>query len=220
MSKFTYSEMDNAFNTITLRERIIIFCALIFCTVAILYFWLLEPAMVQHKKAMHTLQRNYQQEKVISNDILQTTQRLQKDPLKEINQKIAFTETTIAQLDKQLDEKLVKFIHAQKMPIALTNVLSNTPGVRISALKSLPVKIFKISAQKVDNVTQKTFYRHTLEITLQGDYNAIYQYVLNVENLKDKFYWYSVDYQVDTYPLAEVVIQIYTLSDQQDLVSG
>ncbi len=220
MSKHTYREVENAFNIVTLRERTIIFGALIFCTVAILYFWLLEPAMVQQQKATHTLQRNAQQEKVINNEILLTTQRLQKDPLKEINQKIAFTETTIAQLDKQLDEKLVKFIHAQKMPLALTNVLSKTPGVRISALKSLPVKIFNTSAPRVDNVTQKTFYRHTLEITLQGDYNAIYQYVLNVENLKDKFYWYSVDYQVQTYPLAEVIIQIYTLSDQQDLVSG
>ncbi|MCP5077110.1 MAG: MSHA biogenesis protein MshJ, partial [Psychromonas sp.] len=52
------------------------------------------------------------------------------------------------------------------------------------------------------------------------DYNAIYQYLLNVESLQEKFYWYSLDYQVSNYPLAEVTIQIYTLSDQRDLVSG
>jgi hypothetical protein len=41
-----------------------------------------------------------------------------------------------------------------------------------------------------------------------------------MENLSEKFYWYSMDYKVSSYPLAEATIQIYTLSDQQDLVSG
>ena len=204
----------------TLRERFIMFGALVICAISITYFWVLDPAFLKQGKIEKQLQKSYQQEKALKSEIATVQQRLQRDPLEEINNKISFSQATLAQLDKQLDDKLVKFIHAQRMPSALTKVLSKSPRVKISALKSLPVKAFNASKQVNVEAQQNIFYQHTLEITLQGDYNAIYQYLLNVESIQEKFYWYSLDYQVSNYPLAEVTIQIYTLSDQQDLVSG
>jgi len=219
MNKFSYTEIEKAFNKLTLRERGIMFAALVICTFLITYFWIVDPATIEQRKIESNLKKSYQQEKVLDDEIETVTQRLRLDPLKEINDKIAFSESTLAQLNQQLDDKLVKFIHAQQMPIALTKVLSKTPGVKISSLKSLPVKVFN-AAKDPKEAANVLFYQHTLEITLQGNYNAIYQYLLNVETIKEKFYWYSMDYKVSNYPLAEVTIQIYTLSDQRDLVSG
>ena len=220
MNKFSYVALDKSFNNLTLRERIIMFIALIVCTFLITYFWVLDPAWIQQSKVDVRLQKSVQEEKVLNNEIDVITRRLQQDPLEEVNNNIAFSEGILLQLDQQLDEKLVKFIHAQQMPIALTKVLSKSPGVKISGLKSLPVKVFNTSKEVAQPETQNRFYQHTLEINLQGNYNAIYQYLLNVEAIKEKFYWYSLDYKVSDYPLAEVTIRIYTLSDQQDLISG
>jgi len=220
VSKFSYSELEKSFNMMTLRERFIMFAALIICSASITYFWMLDPAFLKQAKLEKQLQKSYQSEKALNNEIATIKLRLQQDPLEEIINKIAFSQATLEQLDKQLQDKLVKFIHAQKMPIALTKVLSKSPGVKISGLQSLPVKTFTNSKQVGEIALQDIFYQHTLEIRLKGDYNAIYQYLLNVESLQEKFYWYSLDYQVSNYPLAEVVIQIYTLSDQRDLVSG
>jgi hypothetical protein len=220
VNKFSYAALDKSFNNLTLRERIIMFIALIVCTFLITYFWVLDPAWIQQSKVDVRLQKSVQEEKVLNNEIDVITRRLQQDPLEEVNNNIAFSEGILLQLDEQLDDKLVKFIHAQQMPIALTKVLSKSPGVKISGLKSLPVKVFNTSKEVAQPETQNRFYQHTLEINLQGNYNAIYQYLLNVEAIKEKFYWYSLDYKVSDYPLAEVTIRIYTLSDQQDLISG
>ena len=220
MNKFSYAALDKSFNNLTLRERIIMFIALIVCTFLITYFWVLDPAWIQQSKVDVRLQKSVQEEKALNNEIDVITRRLQQDPLEEVNNNIAFSEGILLQLDQQLDDKLVKFIHAQQMPIALTKVLSKSPGVKISGLKSLPVKVFNTSKEVAQPETQNRFYQHTLEINLQGNYNAIYQYLLNVEAIKEKFYWYSLDYKVSDYPLAEVTIRIYTLSDQQDLISG
>jgi hypothetical protein len=219
MNKFSYAEIEKSFNKLTLRERGIMFAALVICTFLITYFWIVDPATIDQRKIEANLNKSYQQEKVLDDEIEAVTQRLRLDPLKEINDKITFSESTLAQLNQQLENKLVKFIHAQQMPIALTKVLSKTPGVKISSLKSLPVKVFN-AANEPKEAANALFYQHTLEITLQGNYNAIYQYLLNVETIKEKFYWHSMDYRVGKYPLAEVTIQIYTLSDQRDLVSG
>lgn len=220
MSKLSYNELESAFNKMTLRERVIMFGALLLCTGVISYYWVIEPLMLQQQKVEKTLQKSYQQEKTLKKEIVNVNKRLQEDPLEEINNKIAFTASSLEKLNQELDKKLVKFIDAQKMPFALTKVLSKTPGLKITGIKSLPVKVFNMQQKTAEHMPQPLFYQHSLEITLQGSYNAIYQYLLNVETLQDKFYWYSLDYQVSEYPLAEVTLQIYTLSDQQDLVSG
>ncbi len=221
MSRLNFTEIEKSFNKMTLRERIIIFGAVLICVFSITYFWMLDPAMLKQAKAQKTLQLSYQQEDKLNSEIAEITLRLQKDPLQEINNQIAFSLQTLEALDKQLDEKLVKFIHAQKMPIALTKVLSKSPGVKVESLTTLPVQAFNSSQGIAGGEPVKNlFYKHTLEIQLIGDYNAIYQYLLNLETLQEKFYWLSLSYQVTDYPLAKVTIQIYTLSDQQDLVSG
>lgn len=221
MSKLNYINIEKAFNNISQRERMIIFCAFLICVFAISYFWIFEPMSLRQEKAQKALQLSYQQTHKLDNEIAQIRLRLQKDPLQEINNKIAFSKQTLTALNKQLDEKLVKFIHAQKMPIALSKVLSQSPGVKVISLTTLPVTAFNSTAASTgDESVKNTFYKHTLEIQLTGDYNAIYRYFLNLEILQEKFYCSALIYHVMDYPLAKVTLQIYTLSEQQDLVSG
>lgn len=219
MIKSYFLKIEKLFNQISLRERILVFCSLIICVCSISYFWIFDPSINTQVKAEKSLNASYQRESKINKEIAEINLRLQRDPLQEINNKIAFATQTLTALDKQLDDKLVKFIHAKRMPSALANVLSRSPGVKVVSLTTLPVSQFNLStdsAQPTDNV----FYKHTLEVKLTGSYNAIYQYFLNLEAVQAKFYWSALTYNVDSYPLAEVMIQIYTLSDQQDLVSG
>jgi len=220
MSNLSYAELEKRFNKMSLRERLILFSAVVLCSLFISYFWIIEPALLNQNKIKAQITKSVQQENLINKEIAAANKRLQEDPLEEIVKKIAFTEATLDKLNGQLEDKLLKFIHAQKMPIALTKVLSRTPGVKIIGLTSLPVKVFHTSKGGGENAPDILFYQHSLQITLQGNYNAIYQYLVNVEKLQDKFYWHSIDYKVSDYPLSDVTIQIYTLSDQQDLVSG
>ena len=221
MSWVNVTKIEKAFNTMTLRERIIIFCALLICFFSISYFWMVDPAMLKQAKAEQALKLSYHQETDLNQEIAKIKLRLKKDPLQQVNQQIAFSLQTLSALDAQLDEKLIKFIHAQKMPIALTKVLSASPGVKVESLISLPVEAYSTMQTPAGaGALQNQFYKHTLEMRLIGDYNAVYQYLLNLEHLQEKFYWSSLSYQVTDYPLAEVIIRIYTLSDQQDLVSG
>ena len=219
MINLNFSQIEQAFNNLTLRERAFIFCALLICVFSISYFWIFEPGILQQAKAEKALQLSYQQENSLDNEIAEIKLRLQKDPVQEINNNIAFSLQTLAALDKQLDDKLVKFIYAQEMPVVLSKVLARSPGVKVLSLMTLPVAVFNSSTGAAESATN-IFYKHTLEIQLVGDYNAIYQYFLNLEGLQEKFYWSALTYQVIDYPLAKVTVQIYTLSDQQDLVSG
>lgn len=219
MTGINLIEMEKAFNKLTLRERAILFGALLIAFFALSYFWLVDPALLKQAKVENALQLSYQQESKLNSEIADIRLHLQKDPLQEINSQIAFSEQTLAALDKQLDTKLVKFIHAQRMPIALDQVLSESPGVKVDSLISSSAQVFN-SSPADPAAPQNLFYKHALEVQLTGDYNAIYRYLLNLETRQEKFYWSALTYQVTDYPLGKVIIEIYTLSDQQDLVSG
>jgi len=221
------TQIEKKFNAISLRERVLIFSALLICVCSISYFWLVEPAMIKQAKVQKSLLSEFKQEDDLNTEIAELKLRLQKDPLQDINTKIAFSIQTLASLDKQLDEKLVKFIDAKKMSVALSKVLSKSPGVTVVSLSTLPVSTFNIpvlsekkTSTAVSTSPQNIFYKQTLEIKLTGTYDAIYQYFLNLEAIPEKFYWSVLTYQVTTYPVAEVAIRIYTVSEQKDLVSG
>ncbi len=218
MDKFY--EIEGLFNNMTLRERVIMFAALVLCLSSISHFWVFDPELIRQAKSEKVLQTSIKQGKEIEQEMLNLQAKLKRDPLKEINREILFSKQTLAALDKELEKKLVKFIHAQKMPVALIKVLGKPPGVKINTLTSLPVETFDSSVIDSNAQIENHFYKHTLQIELIGNYNSIYNYLLNLENIPEQFYWYALDYQVTRYPLAKMVLQIYTISDQRDLVSG
>lgn len=220
MKHLDLKALESKFNQLTLRERVISFAAVLICCLAIVYFWRIEPAMLANEKAQKKIRESYNQQSSIQQEINQVELKLRQDPLTAINNDIKGLQQTLGSLDQQLTERLVKFIHANKMPIVLTKVLTKHPGIKVNYLKSLPVQSYETQPAQTSKQQSMKFYRHSIEIGLTGNYRDIYQYLYNLEKLQDKFYWHSLKYEVTQYPLANVVLVIYTLSDEQDLVSG
>jgi MSHA biogenesis protein MshJ len=54
-------------------------------------------------------------------------------------------------------------------------------------------------------------------IRVAGSYAELIQLMKEMENLKWKFYWESLDYTVKQYPDAEVEIRVFTLSSEEGL---
>ena len=63
-------------------------------------------------------------------------------------------------------------------------------------------------------------YRHGLRITMTGSFFNIQAYLMRIEQLPKKFYWEVFDYQIQDYPTAKVVMEIYTLSINKEFIRG
>ncbi|MFT7683408.1 MAG: MSHA biogenesis protein MshJ [Moritella dasanensis] len=63
-------------------------------------------------------------------------------------------------------------------------------------------------------------YRHGLRITMAGAFFDIQAYLDSIEQLPKKFYWEVFDYNMQEYPTAEVVMEIYTLSINKEFIRG
>lgn len=221
MSKFNFSALDKAFNNITLRERVLIFGAFIIGAFCIIYFWIVEPMMLEQAKLDGDFAQSVKQQHKIESDINEVKLRLDKESISNIEREIKVRKEKLKQLDKRL---AVKFIDAKKMPSALSAVLRKSPGVKLLSLTTLPIRAFNGPAKEGDDpdapIDKNIFYKHTIEIHLSGNYKAIYQYLLNIDAIEGEFYWSALTYNVVDYRSARVMIRIYTLSEQSELVSG
>ena len=55
-------------------------------------------------------------------------------------------------------------------------------------------------------------------MTLEGSYFQTLSFLKRLEDMESGFFWRSVDYQVTDYPKAQIVIQIMTLSLEEEWI--
>ncbi|MGR6781441.1 type II secretion system protein M [Moritella viscosa] len=72
----------------------------------------------------------------------------------------------------------------------------------------------------VTDDSEVLLYRHGLRITMTGSFFNIQAYLTQIEQLPKKFYWEVFDYQIQDYPTAQVVMEIYTLSINKEFIRG
>ena len=48
-------------------------------------------------------------------------------------------------------------------------------------------------------------------------FNQVVQFLVALERLPWRFYWQDLNYSVDHYPNAEVILRVYTLSSEEGL---
>lgn len=133
------------------------------------------------------------------------------DPRNPLQEQLHQLENSVENLKRQLASGEKKFVPPQQMATALRDMLRQHGNLKLIKLETLPTKPFG----NQDN-QQVWVYRHTMELTVQGDFFSTLDYLKALENLPWRVHWNSIDYRVNEYPLAETNIQVYTLSFEKD----
>lgn len=126
-------------------------------------------------------------------------------------QKLAQVQLSVQNLKEQIGAGEKKFVPPQSMANALRDILKQNGNLKLIKLETLPVKPFSGEDRQ-----PAWLYRHTLSLTLQGDFFSTLNYLKSLESLPWRIHWDSIDYRVKNYPLAETQIQVYTLSFEKD----
>lgn len=136
------------------------------------------------------------------------------DPNSKNRQNLSSLEQSIDHLKQQLSSGEKSFVPSNLMSSALRDMLKQYDNLKLLKLETLPPKGFGSEGKELS-----WLYRHTLTLTLQGDYFSTLNYLKALEALPWRIHWDHIDYQVKNYPIAETRIQIYTLSFEQDWLS-
>jgi len=219
MNNLTIKSFSVIFEQLSLRERVMIFFAVFMCFAGGLYLWVIEPFVMTSITQSEQLQIIQKEQSLVRLQIEQISSFKQKDALQKRNAEITHLKQKLQSLDNQLTKPLTQFVDPKNMSSVLYQVLAKSKDLKVNIqhLKSLPVTPFYTDLE-LQSEPHSLIYKHTLEVKLTGSYDNVYQYLRRLETLDSPLYWHALLYEVSKYPLANVTLQIYTLSNHADLI--
>ncbi|OEF22892.1 type 4a pilus biogenesis protein PilO [Aliivibrio logei] len=204
----------DAFLALSQREKMLIvivgWVAVIFISLTLV----IEPQMAKTQKAEQQLSRVTNSISSLKQQIELAQFRLQKDPNLEINKE--YKELTLQSQDLAdiLSKRVAALVSPSQMAQLLEIVLQKSSKLRLSSMSTLP------SERLLDENSNAGYYIHPIKLVLSGSYFDFEEYLSNLEALPVKYYWRNFQYKVNTYPNAELSIEVYTLGSSKGFIGG
>jgi MSHA biogenesis protein MshJ len=123
----------------------------------------------------------------------------------------------LADITDQLAEFEKALVPARQMPDFLRSLLPGA-GVDIVTLRTLAPTPLILRGAARDGKTSAAsapaanIYKHGIEITLAGNYDALLAYLSRLEKSPQKVLWGRLELKVEKHPRNELVLVLYTLS--------
>jgi MSHA biogenesis protein MshJ len=211
------------YETLSLRERIIIACAVVVLLVVLWLNFISDPisrGTRKDNKALTTLQTELT---ALRQRQAQLLRQQAEDPNQQLLQRKTRTVAALADVDKQLRQRFSALIDPRQMAKVLEDVLSRHKRLQLLRVQSLGAEALITGNEdppdaKADQASSNSppkhvaVYRHGLQIEFRGSYLATLDYLRALEALPWDFFWDGVTLNVEDYPQARVEITVYTLS--------
>ncbi|WP_299805415.1 MSHA biogenesis protein MshJ [uncultured Shewanella sp.] len=202
------------FDVLSQRERILV-AAAVLIVAGLLFYIPLESVLKQHGKLSEQIQVLESENRISEQQIQLYEESFRKDPDEDYRQRLNNINQQNISIDEQLSFQMVDMVPADHMPTLLAELLSKIKGIKLKSFTSIaPTPLLEVGEDKKVNL-----YSHGIRLEFVGDYFAVLRFIEAVENMPNKLYWRSMDYQVDTYPKASVSLELYTLSINKDFIS-
>ena len=130
----------------------------------------------------------------------------------------------LAEINKSMVGLQQGMVPPERMARLLEDMLARTRGLQLISLRALPPKRFEPRAaapvsQAADKAAktapkdpERTVYQHSFELTLQGSYIDLHDYLAQLEKLPWQMFWNRISVQTEQYPRLRVTITVQTLS--------
>lgn len=212
MSQLTRTEK---FAAMSMREKVMVLAAGVVVIVLVLFTFFIEPALNALAAASQQLQNEQLRQQSLSQQQAAFSEALQQDPNAELERERVALEAQYARLQQTFARQLGELVLPHQMPALIEQVFSQAGGLQLISMRSLPPVNIVAHRNDMEGVA---VYQHGLSLTFSGSYFNVRDFLQSAEQLASAFYWRSMNYAVDSYPAAQVTIEVYTLSSEKAFI--
>jgi MSHA biogenesis protein MshJ len=219
-------------DALTLRERVIIFAAAVLLLGILMNVFLLDPQYAQQSKLSQQIKQQQSQIAELQNQIQQRVKSSGEDPNKANLARLQELKQQAESMDSSLENVQRGLVSPDKMATLLEGVLKRNNRLLLVSLKTLPVvDLSTIAAEGSEpaaaaasgaarpvpqaapsDINVRSVYKHTVELTVQGSYPDMLDYLRSLESMPWQLFWGSAHLSVDAYPTATLTMTVFTLS--------
>ncbi|MBU1438197.1 MAG: hypothetical protein KJ930_12050 [Gammaproteobacteria bacterium] len=210
-----WQQYSERFLKLQLRERYLISygTALLLLWLGVLY--VIQPMWQMHVQLKQQNRSSLQQTVGLQQQIDEVQQALSVDPDQVLQQNIDKMRTVEQQLLSQIRGVTGRYISGEQMVQLLQDVLNQQQNIRLIALENLPAKAVLLPGANADKTLsdKPLLYRHSTRLTFAGPFDGLQQLLQRLEQLPWQLHWRTLDYQVKDYPVAELQLELETVSE-------
>jgi len=208
-----WQKLSDRFDLLTRREQWLILISGWIALLFVGFVVFVEPQMKALTSAKRQLVSVVNEITSSTNQVTLIERKLKADPNLELDRKIERLEQQNSALNEQLQDRVASLVTPIQMSGLMEQVLQRSERLKLISLESQP-------PVQLINGKDEGFYIHPVRLTLRGRYFDVVSYLEQLEALPVKYYWRSLNYQVDKYPWADIQLDVYTLGESKDFIGG
>jgi len=215
-----WRKLSARFDALQVRERVLVLIAAIVGTALLFDALALQPLETRKKRLERQLAESRQNIKLA--DGLMKAEAIVGDPLSVKRSYRDALRTQLVEIDRSIQGLQRGLVQPERMAKLMEEMLSRSRGLRLLSLRTLPVQRFETpgaAARSGDKNgkpglkdPERTIYQHSFEITLQGSYVDLHQYLAQIEKLPWQMFWGRINVNAELYPRLRVTLTVQTLS--------
>lgn len=214
--------------SLTQRERTILAAAVVFGGGFLIFNFGIDPFLLKARSASRA-EASSRTEIAQQSALLAQLTALNADPDAVNRNKLAQAKRDLAAVGDRLARFEAGMVPPARMQAFLQGLLAQGSAIEVLDLKTLPVTLVGApTVAKLEGVAQGTvgaakgkpatpgsedgIYQHGIEIRLAGSYNALLNYLAELERMPQRVMWNSIRLTVEKHPRNIMVLRVYTLS--------
>ncbi|MRW93588.1 hypothetical protein GJ699_26705 [Duganella sp. FT80W] len=228
-------KLSTKLDAMTLRERAMIFAALVGIVLFMIYTLAMEPLLNRQKLLQMQIKQQENQIAGIDMEITAKAQGFVSDPDAATRNRLASVRHEIDTTSSGLMAMQKGLVAPQKIAPLLEQLLRGNGKLKLMSMKTLPVTglneaVAQAEAKPAVLTTtapaagataaapkpRELLYRHGVEIVLQGSYLDMITYMDALEKLPVQLFWGKARLDAQQYPNSRLTLTLYTLSLDQN----
>lgn len=213
-----YAEKIDA---MSLRERTLLFLVAAGILLFAVLTFAIDPLFTRQKMLSKTLENEQTKIAAIQKNLQGLAAGQAMDPDAADKKRLARLNQQLLDLNLAFNTLERTLVPPDRMATVLRDILADKPNVQLLALKTLPaaqladeVKAGTVSASSTaaGQKASAGIYKHGVEVTVQGNYGDLLDYVATLEKLPWRMFWSHATMRADAPPLVQLTLTVYTLS--------
>ncbi len=225
------ARIEESIDRLTLRERLFLFAAGLFVVGGLWQALLAAPLETRERVA---------NEKVVGlqdrlsnlDEALNTAAASVTEGMPDQLERARALRESVSMRDEEMRVLTTDLVSPQEMRSVLAELLRRQRGLTLVSATNRPAQPViqeesaagsssaetGSSAPATDPSDAPKLYRHSFVLTLRGDYLDVLRYLEDVERLPWHIYWSRLELSIDEYPVNDVVLEVATLSLDEEWI--
>jgi MSHA biogenesis protein MshJ len=211
--KEQWQKLAARFDALGQRERILALVGGLVGLILLFYLLALDSAVVAKKRLTQQTLEARQGLALLQQQLKAQQGRADPDAARRserdaLRKQLADVDKTMAQVQRGL-------VPPERTAKLLEEVLARSRGLQLVSLRTLPVQRFDPrgpGAETKELHPERQLYQHGFEITLQGSYAELHEYLNRVEQLPWQMFWSRISMNSEDHPQLTFTLTVQTLS--------